>query len=81
MIAKDMEGYFTKHPDWAALLYSPDGIQWNPSSSVVAYSTGDYHNVERPQILFQDGKPAFLFNAVRTHAGNTFNMTRRIKND
>ncbi|OGV63037.1 MAG: glycosyl hydrolase family 43 [Lentisphaerae bacterium RIFOXYA12_FULL_48_11] len=89
MIAKDMTGGITgeKHAGIHAL--SSDGLSWTLPKEPKAYSRTvrwsdgketTQGSLERPQLLFQDGKPAFLFAATADGPGgfraasNTWNL-------
>lgn len=73
-LVKDFHGYFTKTGESSiALFESTDGIEWNAAEHFLAFrkeihwEDGNIEKVnalERPQLLFQDGKPSVLFCAV-----------------
>ncbi|HWA34608.1 MAG TPA: glycoside hydrolase family protein [Cyclobacteriaceae bacterium] len=74
MIARDM-GFFNH--EYGLYLESKDGLQWSEPKiaykELKAYVTEPtppsylkkYGRFERPQILFRDGKPAYLFTAAQ----------------
>jgi len=72
MIMRDM-GVF--HPHVGLILESDDGINW--SEPKLGYKTnkdyfgGTVQRFERPQILFKDGKPTYLFLALMGGKYNT----------
>lgn len=74
-IVKDMEGSFTKAGRSLALFYSLDGKKWKPvkhpliSTTELHMYTGktiELQHLERPQLLFEEGKPIILFMAADT---------------
>jgi hypothetical protein len=89
LIAKDMEGTLCGEKHGGIHAFSSDGHDWRLSSSPKAYSRTilwddgteqTMGNLERPFILFQDGKPTHLFAAVSDgpggfrHAQHTWNQ-------
>lgn len=89
LIAKDMDGNLCGEKYGGVHMYSQDGLDWKVSPEPCAYSrkvTWDdgtvqlLGNLERPFLLFQDGKPTHLFGAVSDgtrgfyDAKNTWNM-------
>jgi len=89
MIAKDMTGGITGEKHAGVHAVSSDGLSWRLPEEPKAYSrTVRWSNgaettqgsLERPQLLFQDGKPAFLFAATADGPGgfraasNTWNL-------
>lgn len=89
MIAKDMTGGITGEKHAGIHATSADGLVWTPSPQPKAYSRTvrwsdgtqtTQGSLERPQLLFQDGKPAFLFAATADGPGgfraasNTWNL-------
>ena len=84
-LVKDFQGYFTgAQKGSTALFTSLDGRHWGPSEHPLAYERvidfGDHRlpvdNLERPQIYFEDGHPAWLLCAtrVREEDEDTFNL-------
>ena len=70
------------------LATSKDGISWQISEQPKAYSktlnlddgtTMTMKKLERPQVLLQDGQPAYVFFACRTENDEIFNMVRPLK--
>lgn len=83
MIAKDMDGSITGELHSGVHAYSSDGIHWEVAKEPKAYSrtikwsNGDVTTqgcLERPQILFENGKPAFLFVATGNGIGGFDNV-------
>ncbi|OXS54763.1 glycosyl hydrolase family 43 [Cohnella sp. CIP 111063] len=73
LIAKDMDGDLCGEKYGGVLAYSADGLNWRLGPEPLAYSrlvTWDdgsqtrLGNMERPFLLFQDGRPTHLFAAV-----------------
>jgi predicted GH43/DUF377 family glycosyl hydrolase len=72
-IVKDFSGNFTKSGTSLALFDSPDGLTWKPATHTLV-STLDLKwtdgtaqklmKLERPQLLFENGKPSVLFCAA-----------------
>lgn len=94
LIAKDMEGTLCGEKHGGIHAISPDGLNWNLSSSPKAYSRTvlwddgtlqTMGSLERPFLLFQDGKPTHLFAATADgpggfrRASNTWNMVIPLK--
>ncbi len=90
-IVKDMKGSFTGKGRSLALFTSNDGFDWAPapnplvSTLEVEWESGEvekYVHLERPQLLFENGRPAVLFLATDkipsykgvTEDGHSFNM-------
>ena len=78
MIAKDMKGSFTGEPHAGIHATSPDGLHWTPSNPAKAYSrTVEWDDgtttvqgcLERPQLLFEHGRPTHLFAATADGPG------------
>lgn len=89
LIAKDMDGTLGGEKHGGIQAFSVDGIQWEPSSKPQAYSRsvrwddGSVQmmgSMERPFLLFQNGRPTHLFTATADgpggfqQASNTWNM-------
>lgn len=85
MIAKDQRGKITG--EWHSGIYahSKDAIHWVVDKSPLAYSrtlkwddghTQTMGQLERPFILFQDGKPTHLFFATMDGPGGFNNCTK-----
>ncbi len=75
LIMKDRFGHICGEDGGGIHATSPDGVHWTLSKPVKAYSrtikwsdgkTTRQANLERPFILFEDGKPAYLFAATGT---------------
>ncbi|GIP33254.1 glycoside hydrolase family protein [Paenibacillus sp. J2TS4] len=73
MIAKDMEGHLCGEKLGGIHAYSEDGLDWKLADDPHAYSrnivwddgkTRLMGNLERPFLLFQNGKPTHLFAAT-----------------
>jgi predicted GH43/DUF377 family glycosyl hydrolase len=87
-IVKDFQGYFTKTGETSiALFESTDGIDWVPSEHPFAYSReihwedGEIQKLDlldRPQILFENGKPAVLCCAVLPNKERDFTFNVQI---
>ncbi|MCS7464341.1 glycoside hydrolase family protein [Paenibacillus doosanensis] len=85
LIAKDMEGTICGEKHGGVHAYSKDGQQWAFSESPKAYSrtvawedgtVQTMGSLERPFLLFQDGKPTHLFAAVANGPGGFQQATR-----
>ncbi len=94
MIAKDMAGDLCGEKAGGMQAHSDDGITWVVEEDARAYSrkvlwddgvVREQNNLERPFILFQDGKATHMFFATAdgtggfTHAENTWNMCIPLK--
>jgi len=84
LIAKDMDGSACGEKYGGIHAVSRDGLEWNIMQGVKAYSRkvvwddGTEQimgNLERPFLLFQDGKPTHLFAATADGAGGFLNAT------
>lgn len=73
MIAKDMEGKLCGEKLGGVRMSSTDGLEWQLSSNPIAYSRKVrwddgtvtlMGNLERPFLLFQDGRPTHMFAAA-----------------
>lgn len=95
-IFKDHVSKFTGERGGGVMAHSKDGIRWtvdkNPKaySRTVEYSDGKVEmqgQLERPFILFEDGKPAYIFFATMDgpggfeNASNSWNMVIPILQD
>lgn len=95
-IFKDHVSKFTGERGGGVMAHSKDGIRWtvdkNPKaySRTVEYSDGKIEmqgQLERPFILFEDGKPAYIFFATMDgpggfeNASNSWNMVIPILQD
>ncbi len=89
LIAKDMDGHLGGQKHGGIHAESRDGVNWELSKSPQAYSRTvrlddgsepTLGSLERPFLLFQDGKPTHLFAAAADGAGgfqnaaNTWNI-------
>lgn len=89
MIAKDMNGNICGEKHAGIYADSVDGIHWKLHEGAKSYSrkvlwddgvTRVMGSLERPNILFEDGEPSFMFFATAdgsggfTNAANTWNM-------
>ena len=96
MIAKDMHGTICGERFGGVHAVSRDGKKWEMKQGELAYSrtvlwddgkTEVMGNMERPHILFDDGKPAYLFFATSdgtngfADAKNTWNMAIPLRKD
>lgn len=96
MIAKDMTGGITGEKHAGVHARSADGVRWelaaNPKaySRTVRWSDGTVTTqgaLERPQLLFQDGRPTHLFAATGDGPGgfraasNTWNLVIPLRRD
>ena len=94
MIAKDMTGEVCGEKYGGIHGYSKDGLHWEINKGELAFSRkvlwddGKEEvmgNMDRPFILFEDGKPAYLFFAVSNgtdsfyDASETWNMVIPLK--
>jgi len=78
-IVKDMGGFFTGAGRSLALMQSSDGFDWSPADPVLV-STTQYPQadgtirkleaLERPQLWFDNGRPAVLFCAASERLAN-----------
>lgn len=84
MIAKDMTGKLVGEKHAAIYAVSRDGIDWKLADTPKAYSrtirwsdgaTQTMGQLERPFVLFENGRPAFLFAAAGDGPGGFANMT------
>ena len=85
IIFKDHVAHFTGEKGGGAMAHSTDGIHWTMDSDPKAYSrTVEWENgrvalqgqLERPFILFEDGRPAYIFFATMDGPGEFENGTR-----
>ncbi len=98
MMAKDMNGKICSEPMGGVYANSSDGIEWNFKKDFLFYSrkilwddgvVREMGNLERPFILFENGKPAYVFFATSdgkngegfTNCTKTWNMVIPLKND
>ncbi|MBQ8952874.1 MAG: glycoside hydrolase family protein [Clostridia bacterium] len=73
-LAKDFQGYFTRREkNSTALFVSRDAVSWEPSPTPCAYGlelaledggVWELRNLERPQLLFENGAPIALYCAA-----------------
>lgn len=71
-IIRDVQGEFSGNKGGLAMMVSSNAIDWKPTPSPqvmkteLRFSDGTSHPycIERPWLLFKDGKPIFLFGAV-----------------
>lgn len=84
-IFKDQTAKFTGEQGGGVMAHSKDGVHWEMDNSPKAYSrtvewtngeVGMQGQLERPFILFEDGKPAYLFFATMDGPGGFENCTR-----
>lgn len=94
-IVKDMHGAFTQKGRSLALFYSIDGIDWKPcdncfiSTPQITWEDGSslrLSHLERPQLLFENGKPIMIFFAADemndySKAGQSYNVHIPLKCD
>jgi hypothetical protein len=84
-VVKDMAGYFTGKGQSTALFESADGFDWKLSSHPLVATTEitwadgrkqKLHNLERPQLFFENGQPTVLLCAVAENArmNHSFNI-------
>jgi len=81
-IVKDMGGYFTKKGVSLALFCSEDGFLWETAENVMVsglsinWEDGGelVRRIERPQLWFENDRPAILFAAVMPVRGESFNV-------
>lgn len=64
-LVKDFQGYFTKTGSSSVALFeSADGFDWQPADHPLAFERRlagkSVHNLERPQLYFENGKPSIL---------------------
>ena len=83
-IVKDMQGIFTHSGKSLALFYSIDGFDWKQADSPLVSvpeirwtdgSVTKLYNLERPQLLFENGNPVALFLAANAEE-NLYKSTR-----
>lgn len=84
LIAKDMEGGTCGELHGGIHAFSKDGIKWELNDNPKTYSRSVFWddgevktmaNLERPFLLFQDGKPTHLFAATADGPGHFKGMT------
>ena len=72
-LVKDMRGSFTRAGRSLALFFSKNGLDWTPtqdplvSRTRIRWQGGEttaVRNLERPQLLIENGKPTLIFLAV-----------------
>ncbi len=93
MIAKDMRGAIGGTPADGIVATSPDGLKWNAIGPAyertVQWADGEIQNLallERPQILFEDGHPAYFYAAAAERfpysdkTTETWNLSMKISN-
>lgn len=87
-IVKDMKGAFTNAGRSLVLFYSLNGLDWKlakhplVSSLNVKWSDGTSQRLEaleRPQLLFENGKPTILLCAVNEYLGHSYNVQIPLK--
>lgn len=85
MIFKDQVGAYTGEKGGGVLAHSSDAVKWKIDQSPKAYSrtlkfdngsTGTQGQLERPFILFENEKPAYLFFATMNGPGGFNNATK-----
>ena len=98
MMAKDMSGKICGEPMGGVYASSSDGIDWKFKKDFLFYSrkilwddgvTREMGNLERPFILFEYGKPAYVFFATSdgkngedfTNCTKTWNMVIPLRKD
>ena len=82
-IIRDVQGLFSGNKGGLALMMSNDAIEWKPTPTPqvmgleVVFTDGSKtpHCIERPWLLFENGRPKYLFGAIglapqRTNSGN-----------
>ncbi|MEC0228703.1 glycoside hydrolase family protein [Paenibacillus alba] len=90
-LVKDFQGYFTGTGESSVALFeSEDGTNWHPSEHAlgfkreIAWSDGSVQPVEameRPQLLFENGRPIVLYCAIAADLDreNCFNVAIPLK--
>lgn len=87
-IVKDMKGSFTSAGRSLVLFYSPNGVDWklakHPLVSGLEIKWGDGRSqkleaLERPQLLFEKGRPSVLLCAVNETLGHSYNIQIPLK--
>ncbi|MBO5784088.1 MAG: glycoside hydrolase family protein [Clostridia bacterium] len=98
MMAKDMNGNISGEKHGGVHALSSDGIHWNVKENNLFYSrkvlwddgqVREMSSMERPFILFQNGKPTHVYFATADgipgtgfrHAKNTWNMVIPLKSE
>ena len=80
IVMKDMAGGLSGEPHAGIHATSPDGLKWTLSEPALAYSRKllwedgsrtEQGNLERPQLLIEDGRPTHIFFAT-TEGGKHF---------
>ncbi len=94
LLAKDMTGQITGQMGAGTLLVSPGAVDWKLARNPMAYPRTEIQwddgtitcpgNLERPQLLIQDGRPTHLFLATSDASGvwdmkHTWNMVIPLK--
>lgn len=84
MAIKDMTSDFSGEERAGIFAFSSDGLNWTVPENPKAYSrtvvwddgkTEVLGNFERPFILFEDGKPAYIFGAISNGSKGLLNPT------
>lgn len=82
-IVKDMNGAFTGAGRSLVLFYSPDGLDWKLAKHPLVSklnikwedgSTQTLEALERPQLLFENGRPVVLLCAVNETLEHSYNV-------
>lgn len=85
LIAKDLQGSFTGEYHAGVHAWSDNGVSWNLADPIKAYSRtlewedgseSTLGSLERPQLLFQNGKPSHLFAAAANGPGEFTKATK-----
>jgi len=90
MLAKAMNEEITGERGAGFLATSRNGIEWEIANPPMAYSRTvelsdgtkkEMPKLERPQVLFENGKPTHVFFATRNEENEIFNMVRPLKTE
>ena len=88
LLAKCMNDQITGEAQSGFLATSEDGISWEIAENPLAYSKTvefsdgtkeEMKKLERPQVLFENGRPTHVFFASRNSEDEIFNLVRPLK--
>jgi len=88
LLAKCMNDKVTGEAQSGFLATSEDGISWEIAENPLAYSKTveffdgtkeEMKKLERPQVLFEKGRPTHVFFAARNSEGEIFNLVRPLR--
>lgn len=85
IVFKDQRGEYTGEKESGVLAHSKDAIEWTVDKAPQAYSRtlmwedgkiSEQGQMERPFILFEDGKPSYMFFGTSDGVGHFMQMTK-----